>query len=131
MRGPELRSTVATFFDEFVEAFRTFDGRKIAARYLSPYSALQTDGAVRCFASEAETAKYFQKVVDGYHEQGCRFCQYKDLQVVPLGAQCVLGTVTWELCSEGGSVISSWRESYNLARTPDGLRVFASVDHVA
>lgn len=33
--------TVATFFDEFVEAFATFDGSVIARRYRSPYLAMR------------------------------------------------------------------------------------------
>ncbi|WP_296445585.1 hypothetical protein [Rhodoferax sp. UBA5149] len=126
-----LRNEVTAFFDEFVEAFRTFDGTEIARRYLSPYSALHADGSIDCFASNADTAKYFQKIVDGYHHEGCRSCRYNDLEVISVGGQCALGSVTWELCRENGSVLSSWRESYNLARVRDGLRIFASVDHVA
>ena len=129
MDDTALRSAVAGFFDEFVKTFSAFDGTRIARGYLSPYSALHADGSIDCFASGADTARYFQKIVDGYHSEGCRSCRYRDLDVVPVGANCALGTVTWELCREDGSVLSAWRESYNLARVGDGFRVFASVDH--
>lgn len=124
-----LQDEAAAFFDAFVEAFRSFNGQLIALRYLAPYSALHAGGSVECFSTPADIAGYFQKVVDGYRSQGCRSCRYGELEVVSMGQACVLGTVTWDLLLEDGSVFQSWRESYNLARTSEGLRVFATVDH--
>ncbi|HMP03887.1 MAG TPA: hypothetical protein PKD86_09345 [Gemmatales bacterium] len=124
-----VRAAVLDFFDEFVKAFRTFDGKVIAQRFLSPYLAAHTDGTSDCFAQPAEIASYVQKIVDEYHAKGCRSCRYSDLEVVSMGEARVLGTVTWELLHEDGSVLSRWRESYNLARGGAGLKVFCSVDH--
>jgi hypothetical protein len=124
-----VRTAVARFFDEFVDAFRTFDGEVIARRYLSPYLAAHVDGTFDCFTAQTGVARYFQKVVDAYHAQGCRSCRYSDLEVAPLGEACVLGTVTWELLHENGSILSRWRESYNLVRHGVELKVFCSVDH--
>lgn len=129
MATTALQGEVAAFFDAFVEAFHSFDGQRIARRYLAPYSALHAGGSVECFSTQAEIAAYFQKVVDGYRSQGCRSCRYGVLEVVSMGRTCVLGTVTWDLLLEDGRVLQSWRESYNLARTAEGLRVFATVDH--
>ncbi|MEO8023528.1 hypothetical protein [Polaromonas sp.] len=130
MATTTLEGEVAAFFDAFVEAFHTFDGQAIALRYLAPYSALHAGGTVECFSAQPEIAGYFQKVVDSYRSQGCRSCRYNALEVVSMGQACVLGTVTWELLLEDGRVLQSWRESYTLARTESGLRVFATVDHV-
>lgn len=124
-----LRGAVARFFDEFVEAFATFDGDLIAQRYRSPYVALHVDGATDCFTSHADIGRYFQKVVNDYHAKGCHSCRYKDLEVVPLGKASALGTVTWELINEDGSLLSSWRESYTLYRVAESMKVVASVDH--
>lgn len=129
MATTALQGEVAAFFDAFVEAFRSFDGQLIARRYLAPYSAFHAGGSVDCFSTPAEIAGYFQKVVDGYYSQGCRSCRYGELEVVSMGQACVLGTVTWDLLLEDGRVFQSWRESYKLARTAEGLRVFATVDH--
>jgi hypothetical protein len=41
-----------------------------------------------------------------------------------------LASVTWELLRTDESIISAWRESYNLMRTGDGFLIFASIDHV-
>ena len=121
---------MARFFDEFVVAFQTFDGADIAERYVVPYVSLHSDGSIECFSEHTGVAQYFQRVVSQYHANGCRSCRYKDLAVTPLGQQSALGTVTWELLKEDQTVLSSWRESYNLCRVEGRLRVFASVDHV-
>ena len=125
-----VQDAVTSFFDQFVAAFRSFDGNEIAQRYLSPYLAMQADGTIACFSQHSDIAHYSQTVLDDYYAKGCRSCRYKELEVVSMGASCVLGTVTWELLHEDGRVLSEWRESYNLSLVGDRVRVFASVDHV-
>lgn len=126
-----IRRAASSFFDEFVVAFRTFDGSEIARRYQVPYLALHANGTIDCFAAQADLGNYFQDVVDGYYRNGCRSCRYRDLEVVALGTQSALATVTWDLLKEDGKVLTSWRESYTLTRVGESLRVIASVDHVA
>ena len=46
-----------------------------------------------------------------------------------MGNDCVLATVTWELLSADGSVVTSWRESYNLCIVDGRYKVFSSIDH--
>lgn len=119
------------FFDDFVEAFRSFSGETIAQRYLAPYLAFHSPGSVQVFSDKADIARYFQRIVDGYHAEGCRSCRYKDFEVVPLGSECAVATVTWELLAEDLSVLSAWRESYNLCLVQGRFMVFASTDHAA
>ena len=57
-------------------------------------------------------------------------CRFTDLEVVALGLNSALASVTWELLRTDESIISAWRESYNLMRTGDGFLIFASIDHV-
>ncbi len=129
MNRQALRDEVAAFFDGFVEAFGTFSGARIAALYLVPYVALSGDGSVGCLQSRADVERYFQAAVDGYYGDGCRSCRFKDLDVVPIGRRAALGTVTWELLREDGTVLKVWRQSYNLVRVAGGLQVLASTDH--
>lgn len=127
---PTLLSEACGFFDAFVDAFASFDGACIAERYAAPYHALGADGAARCYVTQAEIASYFQRIVDQYKAQGCTRCTYSAPEVLPLGARNALATVTWHLHAEQGQLISTWRESYTLARRPDGrLCIAASVDH--
>ncbi len=125
------RETATAFFDDFVSAFSSFSGPLIAERYVAPYVALQADGSLQSFTEHAAIGQYFQGVVESYHEQGCRSCHYRDLEIIPLGTQSALATVTWELLRENGEIHTAWRESYNLLLTASGWRIFASVDHVA
>ena len=124
-----LQVEVIEFFDAFVEAFRSFNGSQIADRYLVAYVAVRAGGSMSCLLTRTEVARYFQSVVDGYFGEGCRSCRYKDIEVVPIGSQSALGTVTWDLLREDGRILTTWRESYNLVRREGGLRIFVSIDH--
>lgn len=125
----ELGILAATFFDDFVAAFRTFNGHTIAERYLAPYLAFSSPTGAQVFDSANAIGDYFQRVVDEYYSRGVRSCRYTDLAIVPLGRECVLATVTWDLLADDSSIVVSWRESYNLTLHNGRLRVFASTDH--
>lgn len=128
-RGPA--DGVAGFFDDFVEAFLSFTGSRIAARYTVPGVALRGDGSVQFLQSRPDLERFFRAAVDGYRRDGCRGIRYKDLEVVPMGVRGVLGTVTWELLRDDGSVLRHWRQSYNLARVGTGWQILASTYHTA
>lgn len=125
--GPELQA----FFEDFCRAFANFDGALIARRYAEPYLAVDAEGGLRSFASRQQIGDYFQRVLDDYHHQGCRRCRFDALQYQALGGASVLASVTWQLLREDESLALSWRESYTLVRTPEGLRIFASIDHAS
>jgi len=126
-----LQVEVSTFFDAFVEAFRSFEGKAIAGRYAAPYLALNGEGALALLPTQADIASYFQTVLDSYLAQGFRSCRYLELEVLAMGSQSAMGTVTWELLDQDGKVLSTWRESYNFMRTENGLRIFSSTDHAS
>ena len=129
MASPDLRDEASGFFDGFVSAFSQFDGDLIARRYAVPYLAMNADGSSAVFASRQDIGHYFQGVLDEYRRSGCRSCRYDALDVVPLGARCLLVTVGWQLLRDDASELVRWSESYQLTRGHDGLRIFASVDH--
>ena len=124
---------VASFFDDFVDAFLSFTGSRIAARYLVPGVAVRADGSIETVQSRADLERFFQSAVDAYRLDGCHGIRYRDLDVVPMGARSVLGTVTWELLREDGSVLRQWRQSYNLVRPGTGAawQILASTYHVS
>ena len=130
MHTRALSGEVAGFFDDFVEAFGSFSGVRIATRYLVPGVAVRGDGSIQCLQSRAEVEGFFQAAVDSYRRDGCRGIRFKDLDVVPMGSRSVLGTVTWELLREDGSVLRQWRQSYNLVRVEASWQILASTYHV-
>ncbi len=129
MTDKALQAEASAFFDAFVAAFRSFDGNTVAQRYAAPCLALDAQGAPRLLLTQADTACYFQTVLDGYLAQGCRSCRYCELETHHIGRQSATCTVTWELLDQQGEVLTRWRESYHLMRTDKEWRIFASVDH--
>jgi len=49
---PSVRAAVVAFFDEFVDAFETFDGSVIARRYRAPCVVVHADGSFDGFATD-------------------------------------------------------------------------------
>ena len=119
------------FFDQFVEAFKTFDGAIVAQQYCDEFIAVAADGSLQRLTTPAAIAEYFQGFLDAYCADGCAACQYQGLETTVIGQVCVLATVDWQLQDKAGQLVSSWRESYNLCYQAEKLRAFASIDHAA
>lgn len=101
--GGGIQRIARSIFDEFVEAFQTFNGHEIAKRYTAPYFAMHVDGTTSLFNTSEDIAAYFQRVADEYHSMGCRTCQYGDLEVIATGTERILASVTWDLNTEAVS----------------------------
>lgn len=126
----EGRSEISGFFDDFVAAFATFSGERVAILYTVPFVGCHGGGELTCLPTRQAVAASFQDGLDGYRRAGCRACRYSHLAVVPMGRASALGTVTWELLDGRRRTLKRWRESYNLLRVDGGWRVFASTDHI-
>jgi hypothetical protein len=126
----EMAGEIQHFFEIFCADFSEFDGALIAQRYATPYTSLNAAGTLQVFSTHEEIAHYFQGFLNKYHEQGCRVCRFTELQVLLLGQMSALASITWELLRNDQSVASSWRESYNLSRRGNELRIYASTDHI-
>lgn len=126
---PIRNDEAAHFFDEFVEAFATFDGDRVAERYRAPFLAIDAEGTTTCLDTREKIARYFQTFLDDYRAQGCRACSYDELEVAAAGTAGALLTVTWDLVREDRTPVQSWRESYLVVREEARLVVVASVDH--
>ncbi len=119
------------YFDDFVAAFSTFNGELVARLFSHPYMAVGAAGNSTILESPAQTTLYFQQYLDDYKSKGSKSCRYDALEVVPIGASSALLSVTWTLLNYDGKTISSWLESYCVARTNGGLLAYASIDHAA
>jgi len=119
------------FFDRFVAAFATFDPALIADLFATPGVALRADGSLVALTTREDVLRYYRAAIEGYHRNGCRSCRWADLQVTPTGSRSTLAAVTWDLLHEDGSIMVTWRQSYYLRESDDGLKAFASASHVA
>lgn len=86
-----LLDEVGGFFDDFVEAFSSFSGARIATRYFVPGAAPRGDGSIQCLQSRVE-----------------------DLDVVPTGGRSALGTAA---CSGSGANRTTWSGSRQAGRS--------------
>jgi len=126
---PVQENEATRFFDDFVEAFSTLSGAKIADRYQAPFLAVDAAGAATAFGTVEDIASYFQTALDDYAAQGCRSCRYSGLEVASFGLNSGVLTVNWELLRADGATVASWRESYVVVRQGARLVVCASIDH--
>jgi hypothetical protein len=124
-----LRPDVQAFVETYTKAFLSVDGAVIAVLYHVPCVTVRADGSVHCLQSREELQSFFQKVVDMYHQEGCRYWHYADLQTVALGSTSALASLTWEMLREDGSIIRSFRQSYNLLRRGPEWKILASTFH--
>ena len=128
--SPELsQGVVEGFFDRFVEAFATFDAAEVASLFMTPGVALRSDATPVALTSRADVLNYYQAALNRYREGGCVGCQWDDLTLTGMGNASVLAAVTWTLRRHDGSNLANWRQSYCLAATSDGLKIYASAAH--
>lgn len=117
---------IAEFFDGFVEAFATFDGKTVGGLFVAPGVALKRDGTLQGFSIQQDVEAYYQAALDHYRTSGCGACRYANLETRFLNERSVIATASWDLLREDGTVISHWRQAYFMARFASGWRIFGS-----
>ena len=120
---------VKDYFDDFVDAFATFDGSGIATKFTIPYMVREVSGTSKLFHSYSQISEHFQNYLDEYNEKGCTQCQYSNLDIKWLGSESALASVDWTLQNHSGSEVMSWTESYLLSLKGKQATAFASIDH--
>jgi len=120
---------IEDFFERFVAAFAMFDGTKVTELFATPGVALRRDGSLVSLATRDDVLRYYQAALDGYREGGCTSCRWSDLELTKLGKNSALAAVTWTLLRQDGPDLASWRQSYCLASSLSGPKVFASATH--
>lgn len=118
--------SIVRYFDAFVTAFASFDGKAVGSLFIAPGVALKGDGVLQGFTAQADVEAYYQAALDHYRAQGCTGCRYVDLDVRMLNATSAIATASWDLLRADGSIISHWRQSYFLARFDGAWRAYGS-----
>lgn len=117
---------IIVFFDRFVEAFATFDGKAVGRLFVAPGVALKRDGGLEGFSTQQDIEAYYQKALDHYRAGGCRSCRYSSLETTFLNDKSAIATASWDLLREDGSAISRWRQAYFLSRFDGSWRIYGS-----
>ena len=124
-----LEQEMTGFLERYNEAFK-IDGEHIAEFYAVPTITMRGDGSIHCFQTRDEIVKFFQGVTDTYKGEGTTTATINDLTAVPLGERCICVTLTWKNLRDDGSVAREWRQTYNIVRMPEGLRMLAAIFHL-
>jgi hypothetical protein len=117
------------FFDRFATAFATFDGARVGELFAAPGVALRDDGTLVALTTHDDIVRYYQAALDHYRAERCRSCRWSNIQTIPMGRASLLASVTWDLLRADSTVLASWRQSYCLRKSPDGVAIFASSSH--
>jgi hypothetical protein len=122
-------SEISEFLNNYTKLFDARDSATIAKYYHAPSISMRADASVHVFQTREELQDFFQVVADRYYAEGQRRSGFVDLDVRPIGSKSVLATLEWQMLREDGSLIRTWRQSYNLIR-PDGrCQILASTIH--
>lgn len=117
------------FFDRFVADIPSFDGQQLAKLYHSPYVAFSKEADAWVCNNPAETADYFQSLLDRHKSDGVVSSKWENLEFSAIGERCYLASVTWTMLDTKGETVSHWRESYNLIQVGESFEIFTSIDH--
>jgi hypothetical protein len=117
---------IARYFDAFVKAFTSFDGKAVGALFVTPGVALTRDGALHGFSTQQDVEAYYQAALDHYRAQNCTSCRYADLHVQRLNDNSAIATASWDLLRGDGSNLNHWRQSYFLMRAGGAWRAYGS-----
>lgn len=127
----QLQDEARGFIEEYVRAFDSIDGSRIAKLYHAPCVTMRGDGSIHSPQSRDELTRFFQGVADSYHRDGYRSTRFKIVDVTPIGGRSALLTIDWELLRGDDTVLRSWRQSYNLVRIESEWQILASTFHIS
>jgi ketosteroid isomerase-like protein len=130
MTDAALTEEIRGFLEQYMKAWESVDGNRIAALYCVPTVTMRGDASIHCLQSREELARFFQGVADTYYKDGYRGGGFRNLQVVPIGERSALATMDWEQRRGDGSLIREWRQSYNFVRVGNEWRILVSTFHV-
>jgi hypothetical protein len=123
-------SEISKFFSDYTRCFDARDGATIATYYHAPSMSMRADASVHVFQTRRELQDFFQAVSEKYHAEGQRGSRFINLTVNPVGSKSVLATLEWEMLRDDGSVIRTWRQSYNLICLAGHWQILVSTIHI-
>ncbi len=129
MTDSKLTDEVIGLLSDYIAAFNSYSGTRIAECYVLPSLIFARDGTVRAFGSFDEIVLFFQERAEQLRSQGCRDWRYSNLEVATLGERCVLATMDWEPLRADETPLGKWRQTYQLLETASGLKIVVSTLH--
>jgi Domain of unknown function (DUF4440) len=124
-------SEMQSFFQGYARAFDAGDVDRIASLHYAPCLKIHGDGSIECLSTPEAVRTFFRDLTGRYRARGDEHHagRFLDLEVVPIGAQAALASLTWELQRKDGSVYRRFRRSYNIVRMGSDWKIVAATAH--
>ncbi|HEY8267600.1 MAG TPA: hypothetical protein VIG34_02940 [Xanthobacteraceae bacterium] len=123
-----------TEFKDFLEDYRRTweavmnagDVAPLSRFFHIPYFAVGADGAITLVRGEDEICGFNQTRLDLFRKDKVTRAFSRGCDVLTLGSGSAMIVANWELQRADGTVARVWRHFYNMARTPEGLKILVS-----
>ena len=117
------------FFKEYQSIFDTGDMSTFSKLFSEPFISVRPDGNVQSMPTNKTASTFFSSVQKKWQEEGYSSFSTKDFKVIPIGANSMLVTFTWEMLDKEKKLIREWRQSYNLLSRNKSWSVITSTFH--
>jgi hypothetical protein len=84
------------------------------------------DGSPSLFRTAEDISAFHCPRLESFRKGGVKKSKAMDFEVIELGTQSALVSVTWEQCREDDSIERTWRHSYNVVKTDVGWKILVS-----
>jgi ketosteroid isomerase-like protein len=128
--GYQTEQDVASFFDGYAAAFDQRDWPAFVALLHEPVLTVRADGSVKCLQSRAEARHFFETVADSWKNEGYRRFVASNFELTPIGRTSLLATLDWTMIRGDGTVLRTWRQSYQLLQVQGNWQVLTFTYHV-
>jgi ketosteroid isomerase-like protein len=122
--------SIRAFLESYRAAWERRDLDALLAMYDRPLLTLRLDGSLHCLQAQAEFRPFFSAALEGYIATGYQTAELSVDRIAPAGRTAALVDVTWTLRSPAGTVVRTFRQTYNLRANGSGWRIYASTQHV-
>lgn len=109
------RHEVQQFFERYRAAFDRLDGDAVADHWHLPSAIAQT-GSVTVWQDGAPIRANMRRLCEGYRTAGYHHAEFELADHVALGRDAAFANLRWTISRADGSVLQSFRTSYNLIR---------------
>jgi hypothetical protein len=126
---PAKMDTPASLLAAYAELWNRHDLTGLERMYAVPTTTLRPDGSLHVLTNDAAIRDFYAGALRGYEAEGYATCALIDVATSPAGGRAALAQGTWVMRRPDGSEIRRWRQTYSLALSSDGWRIFASIVH--
>ena len=123
------RDEIETFFSTYGRALDAMDIDRVVSLHHAPCLKIHGNGSIQCLPTRETIRGFFHDLTGKYRERGLGSSSFRDLEVVPIGVQAVLATLTWDLLSRDHSPLRQFRRSYNLVRLGTDWLILVATAH--